>query len=325
MTVMTGKFLIPLLIWMTCFVQNSAAQVPVILDTDIGSDCDDAGALAVLNALADRGEAKILGVIYSSGANPYGVGVCDAIDTYYGRGDVPLGQYPGSDVGDPMDHYSRVIATDKSRFPHDVVDSATSLVKAYRKILEKQPDSSVTLITIGHPNGLRLLMRDPMSLSLIKRKVARWVAMAYAGTTPQRDWNFGRNGAENAIDTVLRGWPTPRYFCSLGKTIITGNRRLPKTSQDNPVREAYRLWNNALQTGRYSWDPLTVLFAIRPAYFRVDTLGELVQNDEFQTWWNKEHDKSGEYRVTSFVMSRDSMENIVEGLMSASPKLRLKH
>lgn len=84
----------------------------VIFDTDMGSDCDDAGALAVLHALADAGEVRILGVIFSSGKNRYGVGTCDAINTYYGRGDIPLGQYQGTDVGDPRDFYTKRIATD---------------------------------------------------------------------------------------------------------------------------------------------------------------------------------------------------------------------
>jgi hypothetical protein len=69
----------------------------IIFDTDMGSDCDAAGALAVLNALADAGEVRILGVVFSSGKNRYGVGTCDAINTYYGRGDLPLGQYQGTE------------------------------------------------------------------------------------------------------------------------------------------------------------------------------------------------------------------------------------
>jgi len=35
----------------------------VILDTDMLTDCDDAGALAMLHALADAGEVRILGVV----------------------------------------------------------------------------------------------------------------------------------------------------------------------------------------------------------------------------------------------------------------------
>jgi len=59
----------------------AAGPPAVIFDTDIGSDCDDAGALAVLHALADAGELKILGVIFSSGKNRFGVGTCRWVNT----------------------------------------------------------------------------------------------------------------------------------------------------------------------------------------------------------------------------------------------------
>ncbi len=42
------------------------AGIPVILDTDMDSDVNDVGALAVLHALANNGEAEILGVIVTS-------------------------------------------------------------------------------------------------------------------------------------------------------------------------------------------------------------------------------------------------------------------
>ncbi|HEX3131944.1 MAG TPA: hypothetical protein VHX44_00005, partial [Planctomycetota bacterium] len=41
-----------------------AQEIPsVIVDTDTLTDCDDAGALALLHVLADAGEVKILGVV----------------------------------------------------------------------------------------------------------------------------------------------------------------------------------------------------------------------------------------------------------------------
>ncbi len=46
----------------------------------MGSDCDDVGAMALLHQYAVEGKAEILGVIYSSGAVPYGAGVVDAIN-----------------------------------------------------------------------------------------------------------------------------------------------------------------------------------------------------------------------------------------------------
>ena len=39
---------------------STPTAVPIIFDTDIGTDVDDADALAILHVLADRGEAKIL-------------------------------------------------------------------------------------------------------------------------------------------------------------------------------------------------------------------------------------------------------------------------
>ena len=43
----------------------------IILDTDIGPDCDDAAALAMLNLYADQGLCRILGITHCT-SNPYG-------------------------------------------------------------------------------------------------------------------------------------------------------------------------------------------------------------------------------------------------------------
>ena len=216
----------------------ATATPAVIFDTDMGSDCDDAGALAILHALADAGEVRILGVIFSSGKNRYGVGTCDAINTYYGRGDLPLGQYKGTDVGDPQDSYTKRIATATKLFGHDTVNEAPDLVSVYKKILESQPDGSVTIVTVGHPHGLVHLLRDRRGAEVVRAKVDRWVAMGTGG------WNFQAVGMAAYCEELLQKWPMPFYMSPAGKQIITGNRRLPKTPEANPVREAYRLWGN---------------------------------------------------------------------------------
>ncbi len=178
---------------------DRAHRPNIIFDTDIGSDCDDAGAMAVLHKLADRGEINIVGIISSSGRNRYGVGVCDAINTYYGRGSLALGQYKNDDVGDPKNWFSKEIATATTTYRHDVVDSGKELVAAYTALLRKQRDGSVTIVRLIH------LMRAPAGLELIERKVKRCVSMAYCGDRPYRDWNFGRNGAESYTREFLMG------------------------------------------------------------------------------------------------------------------------
>ena len=287
----------------------------VIFDTDMGSDCDDAGALAVLHALADAGELRILGVVFSSGKNRYGVGTCDAINTYYGRGDLPLGQYHGTDVGDPRNSYTKQIATNTKRFGHDIVDKSPDLVATYISILESQPDHSVTICTVGHPHGLVHLLRHPSGKKLVRRKVRRWVAMGTGG------WNFQKMGMSDYSQELLDNWPMPFFISPSGKTIQTGHRLLPQTPKSNPVREAYRLWNTgtAISEGRSSWDQVAVLFIARPELFKLEGKGRLARLPDGKVVWDPQEDRSKHFLVTPRI-SDDDMAEIIEALMARPPK-----
>ena len=65
------------------------ADVPkVIFDTDMYTDFDDVGALAVLHSLADAGECEILGTVVSTRRAP-SMGMVELINRFYGRGDLP--------------------------------------------------------------------------------------------------------------------------------------------------------------------------------------------------------------------------------------------
>ena len=289
------------------------AQTKVIFDTDIGSDCDDAGAMAVLHNLADKGEVKILGIIYSSGKNKFGIGVCDAINTYYGRGDLFLGQNRSDDVGDPRDFFSKQIATDTATYHHNVIDSATDLLSAYKMMLEREQDASVTIITVGHPIGLVHLLRDDEGVRLVKRKVSQWVAMGGSG------WNFSKNGMAEYMSELLKEWPCQLYMSSYGEKVITGNMKLPHTPKNNPVRKAYEsfIWN-CFEKGRPSWDQIAVLFATRPQYFRIDSHGSVEQTENKSVHWNNKKDNPKHYRVFPKISDAE-MRDIIEDLMSEQP------
>src|ERR1041384_4766537 len=64
-----------------------AGALKVIFDTDIDGDNDDAAAAAMLHALADAGRVEILAMGVVS-LCPYSPACLDAINTYYGRGDI---------------------------------------------------------------------------------------------------------------------------------------------------------------------------------------------------------------------------------------------
>src|SRR3954468_698064 len=67
-----------------------SAPVDLIFDTDMLTDCDDAGAMAVLHALADRGECEILATV-TSVPDLNSLATVEGINRYYGRPDLPLG------------------------------------------------------------------------------------------------------------------------------------------------------------------------------------------------------------------------------------------
>jgi hypothetical protein len=67
----------------------------VIFDTDMDGDNDDVAAAAILHALADVGKADILATGVVSRC-PYSPACLDAVNTYYGRGDIPIGVYKGT-------------------------------------------------------------------------------------------------------------------------------------------------------------------------------------------------------------------------------------
>lgn len=303
------------------------AQPAIIFDTDIGSDCDDAGALAVLHKLADKNEIKILGTIFSSNANPYGIGAIAAINRYYGREDLPLGQYHGSTtIGDPNDSYTKYIAKAQKQYGHDIVDKGPELVSAYKNILQNEPDKSVTIVTVGHPVGLFYLVNDPVGLDLVKKKVTRWIAMTHTDENPVNDWNFGKNGTASYVCGLLKLWPTDVYFSGSGSDVITGNIKLINTPMNNPVRKSYELWgNNALKNGRSSWDQIAVLYAARPQLFSIES-GELRQNDQFETYWIPTPKRSSVARNHFKVIpsiDKEEMESIIEGMMSEKPIKRM--
>ncbi len=305
-------------------LDSDTMDIPrIIFDTDIGSDCDDAGALAVLHNLANKQEAKILGVVYSSNANVHGSTACAEINSFFGRPNLLLGEYRGSVViGDPRDSYTGYLANiyDKANGLHK--NERLELVVAYKKMLENQPKKSVTIVTVGHPVGLFYLMCDREGRKLVEEKVKSWVAMTHTDTTPKNDWNFGKNGSDVYISGLLKLWPTAVYFSGAGQDVITGKSLLPKTSIVNPVRHSYELWgNNALKNGRSSWDQIAVLFAIRPQLFDLEN-GELRQNDDFETFWT---DADGDDKVSRNhfkvlpKLKNTELAELIEALMVLEP------
>src|SRR5437763_8294865 len=84
-----------ILIVAACLAAGAWAQaVPVIFDTDMGNDVDDALALAMLHALESRGECRLIGVTITKD-NPWAAPYVDLVNTFYGRAQIPVGMVKG--------------------------------------------------------------------------------------------------------------------------------------------------------------------------------------------------------------------------------------
>jgi inosine-uridine nucleoside N-ribohydrolase len=272
-----------LLLALLCLVPRTSLAagppVKVIFDTDMAGDVDDVGALAILHAMADLGEAEILAVGISSRNED--VGPCvDAINTWYGRPGIPIGYQRGIQVGYPADTgeaiTSKYAEAVRRSFPHRLARSsdAPDAALLYRKVLAAQPDASVVIVSVGFLTNLRSLLDTPPDAissasgeDLVRHKVRLWVCMG--GKFPDGRFKDGDGEYNLRIDTraavrALSDWPTPVVFSGfeIGARVFTGKalRAAPETS---PTRAAY-LHFNGLEN-RESWDQTAVLYAVRGA------------------------------------------------------------
>lgn len=249
-----------------------AEPVKLIFDTDMDSDCDDAAALAIVHALADAGEAEILATPVSSKYEWAAVCV-DAINTYFGRGDLPVGiPRQGPKFPQQRSRYARQIAQE---FPHDLphgekIPDATPI---YRRVLAGQKDGSVVIVTVGDLTNLRYLLEskgDEHSEldgpALVKRKVRQWVCM---GTRYPHDRDPGRWGnfkvdPESTVKAIA-GWPTLITFTGgqeFAEKLATG-KALADLPRTNPVRRVYELYFKGEVKNRHSADQIAVMVAVR--------------------------------------------------------------
>lgn len=206
--------------------------VPIILDTDLSIDTDDAGALCVAHALQDLGEAKLLAITHGTGIWREALPALAAINRFYGREHVPIGVYKGA-IGDPASTpddeediewtnrgrgwYANTLARDfPSRFRRNasLIAAAPTALHVFRRSLAESADSSVTIVAIGHAvNLVDLLSSGPDDISdldgvsLVATKVKQMVWMGGSFIESSRiEWNFGAcglsHGACGAYDQV---------------------------------------------------------------------------------------------------------------------------
>jgi inosine-uridine nucleoside N-ribohydrolase len=278
---MTKIFLAILLTLAIAAPASAATPLHVIFDTDMGNDVDDALALAMLHALASRGEVKLLAVTVSKD-NPWAAEYVRLVDEYYGRGTIPVGiVHDGKEKQDGF--YVRQVCELHGR--HLDQAAVQDAVELLRKTLAGESDGAVTLIQVGFSTNLaRLLESAPdrysnlSGMDLVKKKVRSLTVMAGNFAEAKREYNVMIDIP--AATKLFATWPTDIYISGfeVGAAIlypaVSIENDFPK---DNPVAEAYRLYAK-MPYGRPSWDLTTVLYDLRPdrGYFDVSPPGDVL-------------------------------------------------
>ena len=310
-------------------VQETAIQpVNLILDTDLGPDYDDVGAMAVLHALADSGYVNILATL-SSNHDESVIPCIDVLNTYFNRPDIPLGA-PKSEGGVTMTSGHKIKWTEvlPVKYPHKTkkTSDAPDAVEVYRKILSSQPDSSVVICTIGFFTNLKdllLSVGDEYSplpgKKLVAKKVKHLVSMA--GLFPQgREFNVFCDTPASKV--VAEQWPTEIVFSGfeIGNAILTGKKLVASDIADNPVKDAYaQCFAEGDPDGRQSWDHTAVLVVVKgyEPYYNVERGTFNVVDDEGTNSWTP--DAAGKHLRLIEKLSPAQMAGLIDNYMMYQP------
>lgn len=306
--------------------------VPILIETDLCDDVDDAGALAVAHALADDGLVQILGIGINTSGH-WSHSAARVFNRYYGRPDLPVGiLHPITDEIGPED-YARAV----SRM-HQGTPAPTCLPRAVdvlREALERAEDGTVTVISIGYFGNLVALLdssADETSTrtgaELVGTKVARTLVMGGVfgtralpeqGPEPVAETNFAYDVDQTA--RFLGEWPGPIDFVGweTAADVITG-RTLPLTQGDgSPIAIAYAL-HSGRGTGRPSWDLLAVMLSASEleGHIAWSEPGTVAVDDIARTVWTARAD--GDHRYAKVVSTATEIADVIDVPLGRLPR-----
>lgn len=294
----------------------------IILDTDMGVDCDDAVALALLLDRMKKGECELLCVTASStreGATATVKAICDYCDVP----SIPIGAMALPALPcDSMNNYGRAV---KAAYATEDVD--TDAIGLIRKTLSCSAEK-VTLIAVGPlTNICRLLKSDADEYSdkngfeLIREKVDALYVMGgsfrqnyerigWNNRTVCCEWNIVQD-IESAT-FVAENMPCESYFIPFeaGKEVLTRMR-----TEKSPVWLSMKEYAIAEKIpyeptfDRPSWDPVTCLCAISDVgtYYEYSEGGKITVTERGETVYTERIGGTAHY-----AMPKENYKKIAE-------------
>lgn len=271
----------------------AAPPVPVVYDTDMGNDIDDALALAMLHALEARGEIRLCAVTVTKD-NPWAARYVSAVNRFYGRAGLPVGLVRNGVTREEGNYVRR--ALEQGGWPHET--EFPEAVELLQRVLDQEPDGSVVIVQVGFSTNLARLLDAPGGRQLAARKVKLLSVMAgdFAGGGPEYNVKEDIPSAKK----LAAEWPGPIVWSGfeVGRTIRYPARSIERDfawTARHPVVDGYRLYMK-FPYDRETWDLTAVLYAARPedGYFTLSAPGWVRIDDRGMTRF--EPDPAGRHR-----------------------------
>jgi len=195
-------------------------KIPVLFDTDIGSDIDDAVALAYL---LKQPRCELVGVTTVTGDVAQRSALVEIVCRAVGRDDVPI--HSGASVplltgpGQPnVPHYAAV-----KNLPHQIDRKTNTAIDFMRQTIRSRPGEITLLSTAPFTNLALLFALDPEIPSLLKQ----WISMSgvFFQPEPPSEWNC----LIDPISTAMAYRAHPRRHVSIGLDVTMKCQLPPET------------------------------------------------------------------------------------------------
>ncbi len=288
----------------------------LFIETDIFSDVDDVGAIALANVFHLRGEAQLIGIGVNT-ASRYGPEAASILNVI-GGSNAPVGRFREVDDSTIDRDYACDLVTTFGAHSAPIVHESVAL---WRKVLSESADASVTVVSIGFLTNLADLLKsgadehsELSGRTLVERKVARTVVMA-AHFPQGREFNLYTDVEASA--EVLANWPGTIEFVGyeVGKTVLTGHTLPDTLGSGHPVSRAYaKFWGAG--NGRSSWDLIAVFVAVRgtEGLYQLSAPGRVVMEADGSNTWL--FDPEGRHRYLEPLVSDDVVAERLENLLT---------
>lgn len=249
------------------YIENPKEKVNLILDTDLGSDIDDACAVRIASTLHRQNKINLL-CVGSCLDGDYACRAIHGILSYDELYEVPLGM---ARRGIDIDHnYTDCLV---SRFCDYQTYKMYDCVDLYKESIKSVDKARI--VTTGFLVNIEDLLRDPEGYELVKDKVdSIWIV---GGTYPVEDRDFNFYWTEDAITSIRyvnENSPVPIIYItnssgcdySTGKIIMCGwgLKRLDPDMND-PLTAAFDEFEKSYSVdssgGNACWDGLAVYTA----------------------------------------------------------------